>query len=224
MRYMYTAPIDLSNGLVVPCCRPTGTPFGYRFVATDGGVFTYGNQPFCGSTGGIHINQTVVGIANTPDAGGYWTVARDGRIFSFGDAKFFGSTGGMHLNAPIVGMAATPDGRGLLARGVRRRHLLLRRRCSSTVRPVSIHLNQPIVGMATTSDGKGYWLVASDGGIFSYGDAKFFGSTGGDPPERTDRRMAATFNGAGLLAGGHRRRHLLLRQRQVLRLDRRHAT
>jgi len=34
------------------------------------------------------------------------------------------------------------------------------------------------VGMAATPDGKGYWLVASDGGIFSFGDAGFFGSTG----------------------------------------------
>jgi hypothetical protein len=32
--------------------------------------------------------------------------------------------------------------------------------------------------MAPTSDGQGYWLVASDGGIFSYGDAQFYGSTG----------------------------------------------
>ena len=32
-------------------------------------------------------------------------------------------------------------------------------------------LNKPIVGMAATPDGKGYWLVASDGGIFNYGDA-----------------------------------------------------
>ena len=37
----------------------------------------------------------------------------------------------------------------------------------------------PIVGMAATADGKGYWLVASDGGIFSFGDAGFYGSTGG---------------------------------------------
>jgi len=34
------------------------------------------------------------------------------------------------------------------------------------------------VGMAATPDGRGYWLVASDGGIFSYGDAPFYGSTG----------------------------------------------
>jgi hypothetical protein len=35
--------------------------------------------------------------------------------------------------------------------------------------------------MAATSSGHGYWLVASDGGIFAYGDAPFAGSTGGLP-------------------------------------------
>ena len=35
--------------------------------------------------------------------------------------------------------------------------------------------------MASTPDGGGYWLVASDGGVFSYGDAKFAGSMGGTP-------------------------------------------
>src|SRR4051812_27392984 len=33
------------------------------------------------------------------------------------------------------------------------------------------HLNEPIVGMAATATGDGYWLVASDGGIFSFGAA-----------------------------------------------------
>jgi len=32
-------------------------------------------------------------------------------------------------------------------------------------------LNKPIVGMAATPDGNGYWMVASDGGIFAFGDA-----------------------------------------------------
>ncbi|MDA8340662.1 MAG: hypothetical protein M0007_00310, partial [Actinomycetota bacterium] len=40
------------------------------------------------------------------------------------------------------------------------------------------HLNAPIVGMAATPDGHGYWLVASDGGVFSFGDATFLGSMG----------------------------------------------
>ena len=33
-----------------------------------------------------------------------------------------------------------------------------------------------------THSGKGYWLVASDGGVFSFGDAGFHGSLGGSQP------------------------------------------
>ncbi len=36
-------------------------------------------------------------------------------------------------------------------------------------------LNQPVVGIAATPDGGGYWLVASDGGIFSFA-APFLGA------------------------------------------------
>ena len=43
-------------------------------------------------------------------------------------------------------------------------------------------LAKPAVGMAATSDGGGYHLVASDGGIFSFGDAQFYGSMGGAAP------------------------------------------
>jgi hypothetical protein len=39
-------------------------------------------------------------------------------------------------------------------------------------------LNKPIAGIASTPDGLGYWEVASDGGIFTFGDATFSGSEG----------------------------------------------
>ncbi|HEY7916735.1 MAG TPA: hypothetical protein VIC86_07090, partial [Acidimicrobiales bacterium] len=50
---------------------------------------------------------------------------------------------------------------------------------------VSAHLLQssgtglamPVMGMDQTASGKGYWLVAADGGIFTFGDAQFYGST-----------------------------------------------
>ena len=32
--------------------------------------------------------------------------------------------------------------------------------------------------MAAAPDAGGYWLVASDGGIFTYGSTLFYGSTG----------------------------------------------
>ena len=85
---------------------------GYWLVAADGGIFTFGDAGFYGSTGNIHLNQPVVGMAATPDGGGYWLVASDGGIFTFGDAGFYGSTGNIHLNQPVVGMAATPTGAG----------------------------------------------------------------------------------------------------------------
>lgn len=41
-------------------------------------------------------------------------------------------------------------------------------------------LNQPIVGMAPTDTGHGYYLVAQDGGVFTFGDAAFHGSAVGN--------------------------------------------
>ncbi len=83
--------------------RPTAG--GYWLVASDGGIFAFGDAQFYGSTGAIHLNQPIVGMAATPSGGGYWLVASDGGIFTFGDAQFFGSTGDIHLNRPIVGIA-----------------------------------------------------------------------------------------------------------------------
>ena len=93
-----------------------------------------------------------------PRPPGLLAVASDGGIFSYGDASFFGSSGSLPLNQPIVGMAADARRRGLLARGPRRRHLLLRRRPLLRLDAV-LHLNKPIVGMAPTPDGRatGWW-------------------------------------------------------------------
>ena len=57
--------------------------------------------------------------------------------------------------------------------------------------------NAPIVGMAATHDGSGYWLVGSDGGIFSYGGARFWGSTGATRLNAPVVGMAATPSGQG---------------------------
>ena len=145
LRRLFVAPISLSNDLHVPC-NPPVNPTGYRMAASDGGIFSFGNLPFCGSTGAISINRPVVGIADTGDGGGYWTVASDGGIFSFGDAGFFGSTGAIHLNQPIVGMAATPDGKGywLVASDGGIFSFGDAGFFGSTG---AIHLNRPIVGM-----------------------------------------------------------------------------
>ena len=58
-------------------------------------------------------------------------------------------------------------------------------------------LNRPIVGLAATPSGNGYWVVATDGGIFAFGDAHYFGSTGGIVLNQPIVGMAATPDGGG---------------------------
>jgi N-acetylmuramoyl-L-alanine amidase len=89
---------------------PTGK--GYWLVAADGGIFTFGDAGFYGSTGALTLNSPVVGMASSPTGKGYWLVASDGGIFTFGDASFYGSEGGAALPAPVVGMASAPTGNG----------------------------------------------------------------------------------------------------------------
>ncbi len=168
--------IGPNDGFDIGIGQPHASGPGYRFVAADGGIFSF-DQPFAGSAGATKLARPIVGMAATPSNNGYWLVASDGGIFSYGDAAFSGSTGNIRLAQPIVGMAATPSGKGywfvasdggIFSFGDAKFYGSMGGQ----------HLNRPIVGMASTASGNGYWLVASDGGIFSFGDAKFFGSTG----------------------------------------------
>jgi hypothetical protein len=176
-----TSPADRVTYVVPPPPPPDG---GYWEVASDGGVFSFGNATFYGSMGGTRLNAPVVGMATTEYGPhqGYWLVARDGGIFAFGNAGFYGSTGGMHLNKPIVGMAATPDAHGywLVASdgGV----------FSFGDAPFlgslgGVHLTSPIVGIGVLANlsgtEQGYWLVAADGAVYPFGAAPGLGSVEG---------------------------------------------
>jgi hypothetical protein len=59
-------------------------------VASDGGLFAFGDARFYGSMGGQSLNQPMVGMASNR-GNGYWLVAADGGLFSFGSAPFYGS-------------------------------------------------------------------------------------------------------------------------------------
>jgi hypothetical protein len=169
---------------------------GYWLVASDGGVFTFGNASYYGSTGAISLNKPIVAMAATPDGQGYWLAASDGGVFPYGDAVFYGSTGGLRLKNPIVAIAASPDGRGYW--------LVASDGGVFSFGDAAFHgsaggmsLKRPIVAMAATPDGRGYWLVASDGGVFTYGDATFYGSTGWRALNKPVVTMTATPDGRG---------------------------
>jgi sugar lactone lactonase YvrE len=154
---------------VVP--RPTG----YRMVAADGGIFSFGEATFFGSTGAMRLNKPIVGMAATPTGQGYWLVASDGGIFSFGDAAFHGSTGALTLSRPITGIAPTPTGAGywmvasdggIFSFGDAAFH-------GSTAATIG---GRTITGMVPTPTGRGYWLGSTDGRVFPFGDAGAIGS------------------------------------------------
>ena len=209
----------------------------YWLVASDGGIFTFGNAGFFGSAGSLPLNKPVVGMAPTASKNGYWLVASDGGIFTYGNASFLGSKAASRSTTHRRHGGDTRR-RRLLARRLRRRHLRLRGRAVLRLpgrqaaeqadrrhgrdpgrarllagrlgrrhlhlRRRQFHgsmggkpLNKPIVGMAASPDGLGYWLVASDGGIFNFGDAGFYGSAGGTPLNKPAVGIAASPDGRG---------------------------
>jgi hypothetical protein len=120
---------------------------------------------------------------------GYWLVGSDGGIFSFGSAQFYGSTGNLRLQRPVVGITPTPnrggywldasDG-GVFSFGDTQFYGSipgLGLRPAGSGLPNS--LNAPIVGIVPSHDQGGYFMVASDGGVFAFGDAHFAGSCPG---------------------------------------------
>jgi hypothetical protein len=89
-----------------------GTPsdHGYWLVASDGGVFAFGDAPFVGSLGHLRLNRPIVSIASTPSGGGYWLAASDGGVFAFGDAPFYGA--GHDPAGGFEEIVVAPDGAG----------------------------------------------------------------------------------------------------------------
>lgn len=48
-----------------------------------------------------------------------------------------------------------------------------------TIQEASKMIGKPAVAIRSTPSGNGYWIAASDGGVFAFGDAQFYGAMGG---------------------------------------------
>jgi hypothetical protein len=149
---------------------PTSDGQGYWLVASDGGIFTYGDAKFYGSTGALKLNQPIVGMSVTADGQGYTLVASDGGVFTFGDSHFYGSVPSVlkpdqRLNSPIEGIVNTPDGGGywmVAADG----GIFTFGDAPFLGSLGSEHLASPISGMF--ANGNGYTLVAADGTLYPF--------------------------------------------------------
>ena len=186
---------------------PTTGDLGYWLVASDGGIFSFGNAGFViGSIPGLGIasagsglphslNAPIVGMVPTTDGGGYFMVGADGGVFTFGDAKFEGSCpalGGCPGGAAVAVMPdSTGNGYWVVTQG-------------GFVTPFgdAPAPGEPgvpgVVAAVRSSDGDGYYLLYANGVVYSAGDAVNYGSAigevGGFNPAST---IFTTADGAG---------------------------
>ena len=172
--------------------------------------------------GGIALMSAPVGAVTAQTsgpfqpAGGYRLVAGDGGVFNYGDSAFYGAAASDAANCPTDppgrsmpggscwSIAPTPDDQGYWIVNA----------YSGRVFPFgdAVSYGQPAdsaayagstetwptsVSIVSTPSGKGYWIVDSDGGVFSFGDAPFQGSMGGQHLNAPVVAMVPTPDSAG---------------------------
>ncbi len=158
---------------------PSSDGGGYFMVASDGGVFAFGDARFAGSCPGMG-GCSGAAVAVVPDASGngYWLVTQTGNVYAFGDAPFYGSPG--NQGSPVTSAVRTADGHGywvLLADGAVYAYGDAIGRGGPTG---SVGGFNPASAIFSDSDGGGYWVASGQGSVFSYGDAPNDGSMAGN--------------------------------------------
>ena len=150
-----------------------------------------------GRPGGMALNKPIVGMAPTPDGAGTGWWPPTAAIFAFGDAAFYGSMGGQPPQQARSWAWRPPPTAGATGWWPPTAASSPSVTPTSTGRPGASRLNKPIVGMTAAPNGAGYWFVASDGGVFAFGDAPFYGSLGDVPQSRPIVAITATASGGG---------------------------
>jgi subtilase family serine protease len=158
---------------------PSSDGGGYFMVASDGGVFAFGDAYFAGSCPGIGgCSGAAVGVVPDASGNGYWLVTQTGNIYAFGDAPFYGAPG--NQGSPVTSAVRTANGGGywvLLADGA----VYAYGNAVSQGGPVgSVGGLDPASAIFSDGAGGGYWVASADGDVFAYGGAPNDGSMAGN--------------------------------------------
>ncbi len=154
---------------------PTFTGHGYFMVASDGGVFAFGDAKFEGSCPGIGgCAGSAVAVMPDRTGNGYWLVTNVGAVYAFGDATYYGSPAAASVH--VVDAVATSNGQGywlLYANGV----VANFGDATNFGAPVGyVNGFNPATTIFPTADNQGYWVASARGDVFSYGDSPYLGS------------------------------------------------
>ncbi|MCB0993353.1 MAG: hypothetical protein KDB16_20420, partial [Acidimicrobiales bacterium] len=173
---------------VAMAATPSGE--GYSILSDTNTVYRFGDAPTLGGSSSVELmpGERLTTIAISPSGDGTWIFSSHGRVLTFGDAGHFGDLLALDLQGEIIGSVVTPSGLGyyligsdggVFAFGDASFHGSIQGIVNDLVGPglpATEWLACPVVGLVPTSDGDGYWLVACDGGVFSFGSAPYRGS------------------------------------------------
>ncbi len=150
---------------------------GLWLVGRDGHVYDLGDAQSYGSLSAAQAALApVAGMAVTPDGKGYWLASAGGHVFTFGDAASDGYP--TTDNAPYDAIGTRNAG-GYIVTGASNGALYLYPGGTlASFGPGSAQSGW-LVGTAVSPSGNGAWEAGADGGVETYGDAKFFGSVPG---------------------------------------------
>ena len=171
----------LANSLNDPIVGmvPSTTGHGYFMVASDGGVFAFGDAHFAGSCPGIG-GCVGAAVAVVPDAtgNGYWIVTKAGNVYAFGDAGYFGAPG--LQGSPMTSAVATPDGQGYYIVDGGGQVFAYGDATNLGSTPTgSVNGLDPATSIFLAADGRGYWITTALGKVYSFGDAPNEGDESG---------------------------------------------
>jgi hypothetical protein len=163
--------------------RPDGK--GLWVLTSDGDIVARGAASDFGRVDLAQLtkpDERVATMSATPTGKGLWVFTTAGRILSFGNAlpadKMAGSAQilALNLDGPIIHSAATPSGKGaylvasdggVFTVGDARFVDSVRGQLTKLFGPPGLP-DLPVVGITPDPDGDGYWMVAADGGVFSF--------------------------------------------------------
>jgi hypothetical protein len=177
---LHPAGSGLPNSLNAPIVGmvPSNDDGGYFMVASDGGVFAFGDAHFAGSCPGIGgCSGTAVAVMPDASGNGYWLVTQTGNVYTFGDASHYGAPG--NTGSPVTSAVRTPDGGGywiLTANGTIDRYGDAGNYGDAAG---SFGGLNPATAIFATSGGDGYWIASANGTVDQYGDAPNNGGMAG---------------------------------------------
>ncbi|MCP4959228.1 MAG: serine protease [Actinomycetia bacterium] len=178
---------------------------GYWLANTAGHTRSFGGAVHWGNGPADSAESGFVDFAAAPDGRSYWYLTAIGRLDGLGLTGWADQSSAPRPLEPgevFTSLAMTPTGDGLWLFTSAGRLVTLgdagrfpaNGQLGQPDDLAALILNGPIIDARPTPTGNGYYMVGSDGGVFTFGDARFAGSTGSTPSPHPVFAIASTSN------------------------------